>query len=219
MFNVERPKLIPPSLIEKKSWHGSDVLQSLNETFHSKCYICETKEPPNINIEHFDAHLNDVEKMYDWNNLFLSCSRCNNIKRHLYNNLINCTDARVDALRLIKHGPPASPYGKAVTIEATNDDPSTIETAALLRKIFNEDNTANKELSGEWLRRKVYMRVSLLQSHINRYANEDTLESDKIDALLRIKHLMKKNQEYSAFLRWVVLDSPKLLEIVKDSID
>ncbi|WP_420712900.1 HNH endonuclease [Pseudomonas sp. TB1-B1] len=219
MFNVERPKLAPLSLIEKKSWTGSDVLHSLRDAFYNKCYICETKEPLSLNVEHFDAHMDDVDKMYDWNNLFLACARCNNFKRHLFNNLINCTDPKLDVLRLIRHAPPVTPFAKTLTIEPTNNEPSTIETASLIRKVFTDDNTGNKDITGTFLRKRVYKRYSQLLLHINTYIDEDSLESEKVDAILRIKNLMNKNQEYSAFLRWAIIDSPELFEVVKDSIN
>lgn len=219
MFNVERPKSPPPSLADGKSWTGKDVLNTLREVFHNKCYICETKDPLSINVEHFDAHQNNAAKMYDWNNLFLACARCNNLKRHLYNNLINCTDNNIDALRLIRHAPPATPFVKTLTIEPTDDDPKTIETATLIRKVFTDDNSANKDITGTYLRKRVYKRYAKLLSHINTYIDDDSLDTEKKDAILRIENLMSKDQEYSAFLRWVVLDSPELFEIVKKSID
>ncbi|WP_177326163.1 hypothetical protein, partial [Pseudomonas sp. CFT9] len=168
---------------------------------------------------YFRPSLNDAEKMYDWSNLFLACARCNNLKRHLHNNLINCTNSEIDALRLIRHAPPVTPFAKTLTIEPTNDHPNTVETATLIKKVFTDDNTGNKEIAGTWLRKRVYKRYSHLLSHINTYIDEDKLKSEKTDAILRIENLMKKNQEYSAFLRWAILDSPELFEIVKDSID
>jgi len=219
MFNVERPELPPPSLADRKSWTGSDVLNSLRKAFHDKCYICETKDPLSLNVEHFDAHQNNIDKMYDWHNLFLACARCNNFKRHRYNNLINCTDPKTDALRLIRHAPPVTPFAKTVIIEATNDDPRTLQTASLIKKIFIDDNTSNKDITGTFLRKRVYKRYAKLLAHINTYIDDDSLDSDKNDAILRIKNLMCKEQEYSAFLRWAILDSPELFEVVKDSID
>lgn len=219
MFNVERPIAPPASLADKKSWTGSDVLQLLRKAFYDKCYICETKDPLSLNVEHFDAHQDDIEKMYDWQNLFLACARCNNFKRHLYNNLINCTDSSLDVLRLIRHAPPITPYVKTVLIEATNADPKTIQTATLIQKIFTDDNTGNKDITGTYLRKKVYKRYAQLLSYINTYIDDDALDSEKKDAILRIKNLMSKKQEYSAFLRWAILDSPELLEEVIDAID
>ena len=219
MFNVIRSKSVPLSLADQTSWSGADVIQSLRDIFHDKCYICETKEPLSLNVEHFDAHQGDPIKKYDWNNLFYACARCNNLKRHYFNDLINCTDVDVDVLRLVRHAPPQTPFSQIVVIEAMNLDPKTVETANLIRKIFNEDNTGNKEVAGAYLRRRVYRRYAKLIAHLNVYIDEDSLEAQKKDAMAHIKQLMSKTQEYSAFLRWAVLDSPELLELVQDGID
>lgn len=219
MFNVIRSEQPPASLAEKKSWRSADVIDALRHDFADKCYICETKAPLSLNVEHFVAHQGDELKMYDWNNLFFACARCNNLKQHLFNSLINCTDPATDALRLIKHHPPLTPFSAQVLVEASNDDPKTIETANLIRKVFNDDNTGNKAVSAAYLRRKVYRRYAKLFEQMNVYESEDSLPKEKEYALEKIKNLMSRHQEYSAFLRWAVLDSPELLELVKDSID
>ncbi len=219
MFNVNRSAPAPESLALKKSWAGADVIEMLRNDFYDKCYICETKDPLSLNVEHFNAHKNNKTKMYDWNNLFYACARCNNIKRHLFNNLINCTDPNTDALRLIKHSPPLTPYSGEVLISPTNDDPKTIETAALLRKIYTDENTGNKTVTASYLRKRIFRRYALLVEIMNKYDSEDSLPTERQDALDRIKHLMGRNQEYSAFLRWAVLDSPELFKLVGDAID
>lgn len=219
MFNVIRGDEIPPSLAEGLSWSGSDVVQRLRDIFHDKCYICETKEPLSLNVEHFDAHQGDAQKKFRWDNLFYACGRCNNIKRHLFNNLIDCSDPNTDALRLIRHAPPLTPFSRTVVIEAMDEDPKTIQTANLIRKVFNEDNTGNKEVTGAYLRKRVYRKYAKLLGYLNVYIDDDSLEAQKHDAIAHIKQLMSKTQEYSAFLRWAVMDSPELLEEVQDSID
>jgi len=219
MFNVIRGDDVPPSLAERVSWSGSDVIQKLREIFHDKCYICETKEPLSLNVEHFDAHQGDIEKKYKWDNLFYACGRCNNLKRHLFNNLINCTDPGIDALRLIRHAPPLTPFSRCVVIEAMDEDPKTIRTAELIRKVFNEDDTGNKEVTGAYLRKRVYKKYAKLLSYLNVYIDEESLDSHKEDAIAHIKQLMSKTQEYSAFLRWAVMESPELLDVVRGSID
>ncbi|MCX9063931.1 hypothetical protein NLN94_23905, partial [Citrobacter portucalensis] len=80
MFNVIRTLPAPTSLEAQRKYDGEDVYTALEECFHKKCYICETKNPLDINIEHFNPHMGDIEKKFNWNNLYLSCSRCNNIK-------------------------------------------------------------------------------------------------------------------------------------------
>jgi hypothetical protein len=219
MFNVIRTNVAPASLTDKQSWTGEDVIKDLREIFHDKCYICETKEPLSLNVEHFDAHQNDPQKMFDWGNLFYACARCNNLKRHLFNNLLNCTNPAVDVLRLVRHSVPATPFSKNILVEPTSNDPKTIETANLIRKVFNEDNTGNKEVTSTYLRKRVYRRYAKLVEYINIYIEEDSLPEEKDDAIRRIANLMDKAQEYSAFLRWAVLESPDLLKVVHGSIN
>ena len=219
MFNVIRSDIAPPSLADKKSWRGADVLKSLRESFHEKCYLCETKELTSINIEHFDSHQNDEDKKYDWDNLFYVCGRCNNIKGHHFNNLINCTDTNTDALRLIRHLPPHTPHSSSLTIEATNTDPKTIETVSLLKNIFMGNNTPNQSVAGAALRKKVCRKYTMLLTYINTYTDDLSTDKEKEDALDKMKVLMSKKQEYSAFLTWPILESPELLEILEPYID
>jgi hypothetical protein len=219
MFNVIRSEHPPASLAEKKSWTEADVIEALRHDFSDKCYICETKDPLSLNVEHFDAHQGDPLKMYEWTNLFFACGRCNNLKRHLFNNLINCTDPATNVFKLIKHHPPLTPFSAQVLIEPNDNDPKTVETANLIRKVFNDDNTGNKAVTATYLRKRVFRRYAILVQHMNTYESEDSLPEEKAYSLEKIKHLMNRRQEYSAFLRWAVLDSPELLELVKDSID
>ena len=58
----------------------ADVLDRIKSDFKNKCYICEYKEPISINVEHFRPHKGAKNLKFDWNNLFWSCSHCNNIK-------------------------------------------------------------------------------------------------------------------------------------------
>lgn len=218
MFNVTRGDA-PASLAKKVSYTDEDVIRTLSEIFHDKCYICETKEPTSLNVEHFDAVAHNSEKQYDWNNLFYACARCNNFKRNFYNNLINCTEPGIDALRLIRHAVPATPFSQDIQINPQNNDPRTIETAKLIKRVFTEDNTGNKGVTGAYLRKRVYKRYAKLFEQMNRFIDDDLLPEERLDALKRLQNLMSKKQEYSAFLRWAILESPVLLEELHPFID
>jgi len=218
MFNVVRPKAIPASLSAKKNYCEKDVVESLDITFHGKCYICETKEPLALNVEHFIAHKGCTEKKFAWENLFYSCARCNNFKRHTYDDILNCTDPNIDVLKLIRHTPPLTPYSDII-IEPMDADPKTARTAELISRIFNEDDTGNKSVVRVQLRKRVYKRYAKVLQHINTYIDEDELQDSKLRAIEHLKALMDVEQEYSAFLRWPILDSPELYKILGDSIN
>ncbi len=219
MFNVTRPDQTPSSLAAKRSYTEPDVLYALNAMFLGKCYICETKDPLSLNVEHFEAHQGDIDKKFDWNNLFFCCARCNNIKRDSFNSLIDCTDSAIDALRSIKHIAPITPNPNRIVIQPTNNYPKTVETAKLIEKVFNDQNTANKKISLISLKMRLYKRYSLLFKHINTYIDPDKLETERQYAFEHLKQMMKKEQEYSAFIRWAVLDDTSLCEKLEMYID
>jgi len=212
MFNVTRPADAPESLAARRSYSEEDVLNKLREIFYDKCYLCEIKDPTSINVEHFDAHQGNLDKKFDWNNLFYVCVRCNNIKLAKYNNLLDCTNDNVDVFRSIKHLPPHTPYQSKIIIEAIFTDEKTIETAALLDEIFNTEKTINKKITGKYLRKKVFHKY-------NEYLDDELPQTRKDESLERLQVLMSRNQEFSAFIRWVVLEDEYLRELLGASID
>lgn len=193
MFNVIRPIEAPESLQARRRYDGQDVYDALNDIFFKKCYLCETKEPADINVEHFDAHVGNVDKKFDWNNLYFVCSRCNNIKGARYNNLIDCCSEEQDVFRAIKHLPPATPYAKNVQIIAMGGGDKTRETKELLNKIYNSEHTVNKKISGSFLRRNIFKQYNLLLDQINQYTSPVATDMDKSSSLERMKVLINKS--------------------------
>lgn len=219
MFNAFRTAEAPLSLKALQKYDGADVYMALSEIFFDKCYICETKEPHDINIEHFHAHMGDNEKKFNWENLYLACSRCNNIKRIEFDNILDCCDQEIDVFRAIKHVPPITPYAKTVRLVAMQADVKTMSTCSLLDKVFNSDHTANKRVSGAFLRRKVFDQYNLLLDEINYYYDPAATDADKNRALERIGVLIKRSAPYSAFIRWCILDDAELSAMLEGQMD
>jgi len=214
MFNTSRPFEIPESLLSKQKYDGDDVYETLRKIFFDKCYICETKEPHDINIEHFYSHQGDVSKKFDWTNLYLACSRCNNIKSAAYNDILDCCDSTIDVFRAIKHLPPATPYAKTVQIVSMLNDKKTESSRELLEKIYNSNHTVNKRVSSSFLRRKIFDQYNLLLDQVNDYYAPTATETEKNLSIEKIQTLINKSAPYSAFIRWCILEdeelSPKL---------
>ncbi|MBY8157876.1 hypothetical protein KW508_07675 [Vibrio fluvialis] len=210
MFNVVRKKPAPASLADKRKYDSEDVWKALNKVFHKKCYICETSEPQDINVEHFVPHEGDIGLKFDWNNLYFSCGRCNNIKLVRYNDLLNCCDPNVDVVRAVKHLPPSTPYAKHLRIEAQNDDDKTKLTAELLDKVFNSEHTPNKAVSSSFLRKRVFNQYNLLLTQLNNYYDPVALPDEKRMAVDRIKLLLKASSPYSAFISWCIIEDEEL---------
>lgn len=216
MFNVNRPELAPASLAKQTRYDGKDVYDSLKEIFHDKCYICETKSPQDVNVEHFDAHVNDLNKKFAWRNLYFVCSRCNNIKGDRYNNLLDCCDANEDVYRSLKLLPPYTPYAGSIVVEARINNAKTESTVDLLNKVYNGKATVNKAVSAEFLRVKIFESLNRLQEHVTRWYSIESLPHEKEDALERMKLLIKPDAPYSAFMRDVLFEDDKLRFLVED---
>ncbi|MDX1724436.1 MAG: hypothetical protein R3355_15165 [Pseudomonas sp.] len=219
MFNVTRTPDAPQSLFRRVSYSEEDVLNELREIFYDKCYLCEIKDPTSINVEHFDAHQGDLDKKFDWDNLYYVCGRCNNIKLAKYNNLLDCTDEGIDVFKSIKHLPPHTPYQSKIIIEPMSADDKTRETAELIDEIFNTDKTINKKITGKYLRKKVFQKYNRFLELVNEHLDEELPQDRRDDALGRLRMLVSKKQEFSAFIRWIVLEDEYLFELLGSSLD
>lgn len=79
------------------NYNQPEVLDALKLIFNSKCYICENKKITSYNIEHLRPHKElNIDLKFNWNNLFLVCGHCNNIKSARYENILDCTEVDVD---------------------------------------------------------------------------------------------------------------------------
>ena len=220
MFNVDRTKVdVPVSLQNRKKYDEEDVYEALKTIFFEKCYLCETKKPLSINIEHLDAHQGDQDKKFDWNNLYYVCGRCNNVKLAKYNDILDCCDEKTDVFRAIKLSVPTSPKAKRVDIQAMNADPKTIKTAELLKEIFNNNNTINKHITAAYLRELVFKRYNELITQLNRYYGQDSSEKERQDSLEKMKEIIKRNKPYSAFVRWCILEDEELAPLLEPLMD
>ena len=209
---------MPVSLADKRKYDSKDVWEALSKVFHKKCYICETSEPQDINVEHFVPHKGDEDLKFDWNNLYFSCGRCNNIKLSEYDNLLDCCDPNIDVVRAVKHLPPSTPYAKRLPIEAKYDDDKTKLTAKLLDKVFNSEHTVNKEISSSFLRKRVFDQYNLLFKELNNYYAAMALPEEKAIAVERIKLLLQPSSPYSAFISWCIIEDSELEPILQDFI-
>ena len=207
MFNITRPQEIPPSLsLDTPKYNTDDVLKSLNEMSYSKCYICESRYPEALAVEHFDAN----GDRHDWNNLLLACHRCNsNLKGARYNELLNPCDQAVDVVRLIRHDVPKGP-NSPIRIEKVIDHQGVDLTVELLDNVFNLDDTGNRSLTRGFLRKKIFAIVCKFYAQIWVFIDDDSTPSVKQSAREQIEHYLRCEQEYSAFLRWIVLDDGHL---------
>lgn len=220
MINLKRSFPAPEILKEEKqkkngSYNQKEVLDRLKQDFHNKCYICETK-PGTLNIEHLISHKGNKDLKFDWENLFLSCGHCNNIKLNDYDNILDCTKEDVENCISYRFEP-LLPKAK-VKIEALKDDDRVKKTVELLDKVYN-GTTVLKNMESENIRKKLLDELMKFQKMIYNYEYEDFDEEDKLMLLQKIKSSLKDSSEYTAFKRWMIKDVQDLkeeLEITSD---
>ena len=68
MIHLPKSQPAPVSLATEKTkasgrYNCEDVLLQIQTDFKNKCYICESKEPKAINVEHFVPHRGDIENL------------------------------------------------------------------------------------------------------------------------------------------------------------
>ncbi len=213
MVFFEKSQPAPACLtIEKEKKNGSyrcgDVHDRLIGDFKNKCYLCELRAITSINIEHFEPHQGDMDKKFDWSNLFLACFHCNNTKSNLYNNILNCTilDDNVEIALKYTVGYPTDD----VVITPQNQDSRTLETSKLLLAIFN-GTTTHKTKEAENLKSLLQDEILLFLNNIQeyfRYINDNTLKNK---CLFEIEKHLSCNSSFTAFKRWIVRDRQKLM--------
>ena len=192
-----------PSILN--THNSKEILDRLEEDFCNKCYICEEKEPQNINIEHFVSHQGDKSLQLDWNNLFLSCRHCNDIKSTKFDNLLNCTILSDYVDTAIHYYCQPMPKEKPIFRVIIPSDKANV-TKELLEKCFNGEHTAQKALEGASLRSSLLKELRVFQNLLfDYYENEDNEYF-----LIKIKEHLSKRSAFTAFKRWIIRDNKAL---------
>jgi len=210
MVYFEKSQPAPDCLINEKvkadgDYKCGNVLNKIESDFKKKCYICEVKEPGTINVEHFRPHMGDNNLKFDWNNLYWSCSHCNNIKSNNYGDLIDCTDLAENIEDRIKlHMKPFPMEG--VEVEAMDTNASTLSTVDLLNKTYN-GSTKLKTLESSGLRNKILYDIIDFQHYTTQYLIGGFDEDHKNLCLTHIKRHLSRASNFTAFKRWIVKEN------------
>ena len=196
--SLEREKKKPSG-----TYNTPEVNAALKEMFYDKCYLCEQKGLTSRAIEHRVPHQGNLDLKFDWNNLFLVCTHCNNIKGSRYNNILDCSQVAVDSkIAFRKHGYWGVPeYLEFVPL---SDDEETKSTVALLEEIY-QGHTAQKSEEAKMICRKVQRAMSDFKNCVREYEESDG--EDKLDALDLIKKELRPSSEFTAFKRWLIRDA------------
>ena len=219
MFLTARPPTFPKSLTKStKNYRATDVVGELQKIFFEKCYLCERKGFPDVNIEHRDPHRGDETKKYDWHNLFYACVRCNSIKGDAHINILDCCQ-NIDVAQAIElHCPVANNEAHEITVNLGNFS-STLEISAtinLLDRCFNETNTPLRSISRHSLVREIQRYQTQLMILKNKllYPELPLSKKAKDDLIEQLKAMCDKEFPFSSFWKWAITRDTDLATIV-----
>lgn len=184
-------------------YNKEEVLDALNEVFKRKCYLCENKDVNSYNIEHLKPHKNDKELKFSFDNLFLSCSHCNNIKLDRYENILDCTKVDIDEMISFRKTGEFS-WDERILIKSIIKTDEVEETVKLLNEIYH-GTTPMKILESTNLKISLRKELAKFKDIINEYV--ESSGDDKEDSLLLLKKQLRNTSSFTAFKRWIVKDN------------
>jgi hypothetical protein len=222
MINIVK-SMPPPKCLEeeKKKAKGDykcgDVLERIKNDFKNKCYLCEYKAPPSINVEHFVPHKGDIGLKFDWSNLFWACAHCNNVKGDRFNNILNCTNPAHDVENCIRYELKHFPK-EEVKITALKNDELVENTVQLLLEIYN-GTTQLKTIESDNIRKILQKEILTFQTLLWDYIYEDVEDDVKKIYLKKITAHLNKTSAFTAFKRWIIKKNPDLKQEFEQYFD
>ena len=213
----------PPSLARRTSWTEPDIIRALVEDFKNKCYICGDKGPTSLNVEHFEEHGKDPNKMYDWNNLFYCCEHCNHMKNDIFrkggSNLLNCTDEKqkvdlwieylfeIDSnlKPIVRVSPNLMHFSPVYSVQIDN-------TIKLLHCVFNGTKGAVRTTEAANLTNKLQFEICSFNQKLWEYkkATQPLVRANLQKALIE---MVASEAPFAAFKRWIIRRENMSLEI------
>lgn len=207
MVKVERSSPAPESLATEKlksngSYNKPDVVERLSTDFHNKCYICELNDLQDPQVEHLRPHFNgkDINRKFDWNNLFWSCGHCNGIKnqRKYDETIIDCCNSDPEERIYFRlHD------GKTDITAVDSADYDAQMTAELVTEVFNITNSGMRIY-------KSAFRFSELNKEMNKlYDTLDELSKkpNSIFVKKKLQALIRRESRFAAFKRCYIREN------------
>ena len=217
MINFIKSQPAPACLVVEKAKNNGDykcgdVLERLNVDFYKKCYICEDKELTSINVEHFEAHEGDLDLKFDWNNLFLACSHCNNTKSNIFKDLLNCIKSTPIITECIGFKIDGFPKSKPSFKSLLQNDVNVDNTILLLDAVYN-GTTPLKKIESSNLRDRLGKEMKVFNDLLHQYFYDDGLNEDEKENLkVQIRRKLSPQSPFTAFK----IDAIKANEVMFD---
>lgn len=204
MINIKKS---PQPIGYKGNYGTSEFLEIIKNDFFNKCYICEESEIENINIEHFIPHKGNDMLKNNWDNLFLACPHCNNIKSDRYNDsidnqILNCTESAHNILENIDFEILPFP-NEMPKISARNKTNITENTVKLLNEVYI-GTTPQKQIEATNLRKSIEQEIWKFTELLFKYFDKEVGGTEKIFIKERIVNKISKKSRFSAFKVFII---------------
>jgi len=195
-----------------KDYQTGPIFQLLCDDCYGKCYICEHIPIPPV-VEHLVAHKGDPALEFSWNNMFLACSYCNNVKnkRIFDRGIINPTE--IDPEEFISLELKFDDLREIVIVKPINNiDVSgqtfVDRTVELLDAVYNNtSDRVNQKVASVNLKNrlsKIMRDFYLLVENFKAERNSGDFDN--------ISSEISRKSEFAAFKRMVVRCDPGLIK-------
>ncbi len=226
MINVDRDPKPPPSLqsLIIKTYRNEDVLEKLESTFFSKCYLSEEKHNNAwiMDIDHFHSQAEFPDRIHDWSNLYPINPAANQSKPKKtpeggYLDPCDPSDDVEKEIVYVKEGVSDNPGFEPLdpnNIKATN-------SAELLRKIHNgvDGNRDSQKRSAE-LRFLIIKRAEKIYKIIIEWQGAQLRKDFKEEARTRniLKYYLSRRNSFTMLMRALPPVQKEVLPIVGDGL-
>lgn len=190
MIYYRKSQPAPEELSKEKqkssgSYRVKEVMERVREDFYDKCYICGQKNPTNINVEHFRPHEGNRDLKFEWNNLFWSCSHCNNTKSNKYKKILNCTKKEDRVEESFRYH--INPFpGAKIEITPLKEGEEIDDTLKLLNAVYN-GTTDLKDIEAENIQKHLLFEIKAFTSLLWKHDSIRADEEYSRDVLMKIK--------------------------------
>ena len=199
------------------TYRHSDIVTVIKKDFYNRCYLCEDN-PQSINIEHLIPHRDDRVLIYKWENLFWSCSHCNNIKSAKYDDILDCTtQADIEDILSYRFEPFPTEDVHIEIAPSYKDVYQAQQTQALLLDVFNGTTTL-KSIESNGLRKFITSELIHLQGLLRDLDNENKSEEEIADIKLKLISALSPKSLFASFKRSKVKSMPNLVAHLKSHI-
>ncbi len=200
----KRPLPDGVTITREEDYRGGVVLQMLIEDCRNKCYICEDSVHTAPNVEHRIPHRGEAALKYDWGNLLLACSHCNNIKSDKYGGLIDPT--KVNPEEFIKLSLDLDDdLREMVIVQKIAGHGNVGTTVDLLNAVYNGGKTDMKGYACRQLKNKISHELVWFRGKIETYKANPNDSNRKA-----LEQSLSDSSVFAAFKREIFRSDPEL---------